>query len=128
MSKSIAAVYKLKINFLNGVILLIIACPFRAFSQNNKLANNNLIWYTQSKNASESMPCGGGDVGLNVWVENNEVYAYVARSNAFDENNTLLKLGRIKLKISPNPFGPKNFKQELILKDGYVQISGSNGN
>ncbi|WP_347915741.1 DUF5703 domain-containing protein, partial [Bacteroides fragilis] len=30
----------------------------------------NLVWNTQSRNASESMPCGGGDIGMNVWVEN----------------------------------------------------------
>ena len=23
----------------------------------------NLVWNTQSRNASESMPCGGGDIG-----------------------------------------------------------------
>ena len=28
----------------------------------------NLVWNTQSRNASESMPCGGGDIGMNVWV------------------------------------------------------------
>ena len=28
---------------------------------------------------------------------------------------------------TPNPFSTKNFKQELILKDGYVKISGVNG-
>ena len=26
-------------------------------------------WRTPSKNSSESMPCGGGDIGMNVWVE-----------------------------------------------------------
>lgn len=73
------------------------------------------------------MPCGGGDIGLNVWVEKGEIYAYISRSGTFDENNTLLKLGRIKVKLSPNPFEGENFKQELVLKDGYVQIFGSKG-
>lgn len=72
------------------------------------------------------MPCGGGDIGLNVWVENNEIYAYLSRSGTFDENNTLLKLGRIKLRLTPNPF-EGSFKQELVLKDGYIKISGVNG-
>jgi hypothetical protein len=31
--------------------------------------NYNVVWTSQSKNSSESMPCGGGGVGLNVWVE-----------------------------------------------------------
>jgi hypothetical protein len=97
------------------------------FSQNKELLNNNIAWTTQSKNSSESMPCGGGDIGLNVWVENNEIYAYISRSGTFDENNTLLKLGRVKLKLTPNPFDGGTFKQELILKDGYVQITGIKG-
>jgi hypothetical protein len=29
----------------------------------------NIAWTTPSRDASESMPCGGGDIGLNVWVE-----------------------------------------------------------
>ena len=33
----------------------------------------NLVWNIQSRNASESMPCGGGDIGMNVWVENERV-------------------------------------------------------
>ncbi len=91
-----------------------------------ELLNNHVIWTCQSKNSSESMPVGGGDIGVNVWVEDGQVYLYLSRSGTFDENNTLLKLGRVKLKLSPNPFEGKTFKQELILKDGYVQITGVN--
>ncbi|WP_421944063.1 DUF5703 domain-containing protein [Pedobacter sp.] len=90
-------------------------------------AQENVIWATQSNNSSESMPVGGGDIGLNLWVEKGEVYFYLSKSGTFDENNTLLKLGRVKLKLCPNTFEGKTFKQELILKDGYAQISGSNG-
>ncbi|MGM9475800.1 DUF5703 domain-containing protein [Pedobacter sp. GSP4] len=97
-----------------------------AYSQEKE--TNNVVWTTQSINSAESMPVGGGDIGLNVWVEKGEVYLYLSRSGTFDENNTLLKLGRVKLKLSPNPFEGTTFKQELILKDGYANISGSNGN
>ncbi|MFC3563002.1 DUF5703 domain-containing protein [Pedobacter jamesrossensis] len=89
-------------------------------------AQENVIWTSQSHNSSESMPVGGGDIGLNVWVEKGEVYLYLSRSGTFDENNTLLKLGRVKLKFSPNPFEGETFKQELVLKDGYAQINGAN--
>lgn len=75
------------------------------------------------------MPVGGGDIGLNVWVENGDILFYVARSGTFDENNSLLKQGRVRIKLSPNPFeNGASFKQELILKDGYVNINGSKGN
>ena len=70
------------------------------------------------------MPVGGGDIGMNVWVEGGNVYAYFSRSGTFDEHNTFLKLGRLKLKLDPNPFdGSDGFRQELILKDGYIKIS-----
>lgn len=96
------------------------------YAQQVELDQMNPIWKTQSKNASESMPCGGGDIGLNVWVEQGEVMIYLSQSGMFDENNALLKAGRLRLKLFPNPFN-ENFKQELVLKDGLVKISGGNG-
>ncbi|WP_460966645.1 DUF5703 domain-containing protein [Spirosoma migulaei] len=85
-----------------------------------------VIWTSQSKNSSESMPCGGGDIGLNVWVEKGDVLFYLSRSGTFDENNAMLKLGRVRLKLSPNPFTGTDFKQELKLTEGGVTISGAN--
>ena len=73
------------------------------------------------------MPCGGGDIGLNVWVEKGELLFYIAQSGTFDENNALLKLGRVRIKLSPNPFDGKEFRQQLNLKNGHVFIGASNG-
>ncbi len=86
------------------------------------LIKYNVVWNSQSKNSGESMPVGGCDVGCNVWVEDGSIFYYFGRSNSFDENNALLKSGRIKIDINPNPFG--RFKQELKLQNGYVSISG----
>jgi hypothetical protein len=74
------------------------------------------------------MPCGGGDIGLNVWVENGDILFYFSRSGTFDENNAFLKLGRVRVKLTPNPFAGGQFRQELVLKDGYVKITGSDKN
>ena len=79
-------------------------------------------WRTPSKNSSESMPCGGGDVGLNVWCEDGDVLFYLSRSGCFDENNTLLKLGRFRIHLS-TPFDMKSFRQQLVLYDGYCQVT-----
>ncbi len=87
--------------------------------------NYDLIWTSQSQNSSETMPCGGGDIGLNVWVENGEILFYIARSGTFDENNTMPKLGRVRVKLSPNPFSQNSFKQELKLNEGCIKISGN---
>lgn len=100
----------------------------KSYAQDNSLKSYDVVWNSQSKNSGESMPCGGGDIGLNVWVENGDLYFYISRSGTFDENNTFLKLGRVKVRLSPNPFTNTNFNQRLSLTDGSVVINGSNGN
>lgn len=85
----------------------------------------NVIWTSQSKNSSESMPCGGGDIGMNVWVENGDLLMYIDRSGNIDENDQQLKSGRIRISFKPNPLADSlNFTQELVLKDGSVSIKG----
>jgi hypothetical protein len=84
----------------------------------------NVVWASPSRDASESMPCGGGDIGLNVWVENGDVLFYLSRSGSLDELNEYLKLGRVRLRLDPNPFaaGTASFRQELVLREGHVEI------
>lgn len=89
------------------------------------LDSYHIKWTSPSENALGSMPVGGHDVGCNVWVENGSIYFYFGRSNSFDENNALLKSGRIKVTFSPNPFD--TFTQELKLANGYVDIIGQDG-
>lgn len=91
------------------------------------LPSYNIIWNSQSQHSAGSMPCGGGDIGLNVWVEKGELLLYMAKSGSFDENNALLKQGRIRVKCTPNAFNGDYFKQELKLDEGYIQIEGRNG-
>ncbi|WP_343667640.1 DUF5703 domain-containing protein [Chitinophaga sp.] len=86
--------------------------------------NAQLVWTTQSRHAGESMPCGGGDIGLNVWVEKGDLLFYLSRSGTFDENNAMLKLGRVRVRVSGHPFDSKDFRQELHLQDGSVIVSG----
>ena len=79
-------------------------------------------WRTPSQNASESMPCGGGDIGMNVWVEQGDILFYLSRSGCFDENNTLLKAGRFRISLSPG-LNMEKFRQILHLQEGYVEIT-----
>lgn len=108
-------------------VLINIFCSFHLRAQEKELNSCNLIWKSQSTNSAESMPCGGGDIGLNVWTEKGDILFYLAKSGTFDENNGFLKLGRFRIRLSPNPFAGTEFKQELSLKEGHVKISGSNG-
>ncbi|MDQ5929456.1 MAG: hypothetical protein QG594_1235, partial [Bacteroidota bacterium] len=111
----------------NTTRLFILFFTLFAKAQLPVLKNYNPIWTTQSTNSSESMPLGGGDIGLNVWVEKGDLYFYFSRSGTFDEQNTLLKLGRVKVRVTPNPFKDnQGFYQELKLKDGAVLIAQNN--
>ncbi|KAA6300492.1 MAG: hypothetical protein EZS26_003366 [Candidatus Ordinivivax streblomastigis] len=106
------------------IAVSICVCTFSLSAQ--QTPDYNLVWDTQSANSSESMPCGGGDIGLNVWVEKGDILFYIARSGTFDENNTQLKQGRVRIHLSPNPFESGTFRQELNLNEGCVLISGKN--
>ena len=79
----------------------------------------DVLWRRPSKNSSESMPCGGGDLGANVWVENGELLLYVDRSGNIDENDQQLKTGRLRIRLEPSPFTETgDFFQRLNLKEG----------
>ncbi|WP_326980854.1 DUF5703 domain-containing protein [Chitinophaga sancti] len=82
------------------------------------------MWTSQSLHAGESMPCGGGDIGLNVWVEKGDLLFYLSRSGTFDENNAMLKMGRVRVHVDGQPFDKGDFRQELHLQDGSVIVSG----
>ncbi len=80
------------------------------------------VWTSQSRNSSESMPLGGGSVGLNVWVENGELLFYIQRSGSFDANNTLLKAGRVRISMDPM-LDTTSIRQTLRLSNGSMIVS-----
>lgn len=119
------------INTLTANILRAVVCAMLCLTVNANTAAadyvpKDYVWTSPSRNSSESMPCGGHDVGMNVWVENGDVLFYIARSGMFDENNTLLKAGRWRLSLSSSPFTSADgqFTQTLRLSDGAVYIKG----
>lgn len=103
--------------------LLIFGGFFRLAAQDAPIDRYNISWSGASVNSGGSMPCGGGDIGLNVWVENGDLLFYFGRSGTFDENNALLKGGRVRVRLRPNPLEGQ-VRQELVLRDGSVVISG----
>ena len=116
-----------QISVKNTIIFFFLFSTLLVKAQIPALENYNPVWNSQSNNSSESMPLGGGDIGLNVWVEKGDLYCYFSRSGTFDEHNTLLKLGRVKITLTPNPFKDnEGFRQELVLKDGYIIIAQNN--
>ncbi len=89
----------------------------------------NVVWHTQSAHSGEGMPVGGHDTGLHVWVEQGDILFYIDRSGSFDENNQMLKLGRVRLTFDPSPFADGTmFRQELLLREGRMEIEGRTAN
>jgi len=69
-----------------------------------ELDSYNVVWTSPSHDASGSMPIGNGEVGLNVWVEaDGDLLFYISRTDAWSECSRLLKLGRVRLGLVPNP-------------------------
>ena len=55
-----------------------------------QLAKYNPVWTEQSKNSSESMPLSGSKGnGLNVWVQDGDIYCYLANNECYDEDADL---------------------------------------
>lgn len=106
--------------------LLVFGAVIHPMAQQLPIDHDNIIWHGPSTDASGSMPCGGGDIGLNVWVEKGDLLFYFARSGSFDENNAMLKGGRVRIRLQPNPL-EGSFRQELVLRNGNVVLTGSDG-
>lgn len=120
----------IRLSVLIFIFLLCNGSPIWA-QPSNQLDIYNVIWQSPSQDSWGSMPIGNGDIGLNVWVEQGgDLLFYIGKTDAWSENCRLLKLGRVRVKLTPNPFAAGlPFKQELILKDGKIRIeAGNSGN
>lgn len=113
------------------IVLIFISCSLHG--QNLSLtaskarypAKYNLIWDSPSNGAAGSMPLGNGDIGLNVWADQEgNVNFYLAKTDAWSENGRLLKIGKLRFNFSPNPFKRNNFQQTLHLDQGTITIMG----
>ncbi len=115
-------------NKILTMLLLVLSAPLWA-------GPADYTWTTVSKNSSESMPCGGGDIGLNVWVEDrsyvdggtagSDLLFYISRSGAYDEHGTLLKQGRVRMTFKDakgNPIKAEPFRQTLKVNDGHMEV------
>lgn len=92
------------------------------------LQSCHVVWDTPSADSSGSMPLGNGDIGVNLWVEpNGDVVFYLSKTDAWSENNRLLKLGRVRITLDPSlGSGGSFFHQELRLIGGEILIQAGN--
>lgn len=94
--------------------------------QSSIIDKYNVSWTEKSKIASDAMPLGNGTTGALVSVtEDGHIWLSLRNVDAWSEAHRLLKLGDLELTITPNPFA-QSFKQELILSEGAIYLSGDN--
>jgi alpha-L-fucosidase 2 len=88
----------------------------------------NLEWKTPSVKEDDSMPLGNGDVGLNLWMENqSDIVFYISKVGAYANNSTTMKLGKIRVALPANTFTNSDFSQTLDLSTGSIKITTGTG-
>jgi hypothetical protein len=93
------------------------------------LAKFDVVWDSPSRDAWGTMPVGNGDIGLNVWVdEAGDLLFYIGKTDAWDDNGRLLKIGRVRIRLTPGSFvRPASFRQRLSLRDATIEIASRGG-
>lgn len=116
-----------------GVVLVVNLCLTSSCveaARLHRLDKCNVVWDSPSKDMTGSMPLGNGDIGTNVWMEENgDLVFYISKTDSWGDNGRLLKIGKVRVSLSPNPvIGNTGFRQELDLKNGQmlIDIDGDN--
>ena len=117
------------------------AKPVATFGIDTLLDAYNVQWDTPGPTSAQSMPLGNGDIGLNVWVEQNgDLAFYISKTDAWGgeldaqkdpwmkQGGVLMKLGAIHVSVSPNPLAKSTpFKQILKLHNGEILVQEGEG-
>ena len=112
-------------SFLALFVLLCNAFVLPEVQAQKRILNDyNISWTSPSVNSQGSMPLGNGDIGVNAWVEENgDLVFYLSKTDSWSENGQLLKLGEIRVSLSPNPYNKNSFLQELKLEQGEILVN-----
>jgi hypothetical protein len=106
-----------------SLLTLLVITNIKVHGQDSNLEKYNVIWDSPSLNSSGSMPIGNGDIGTNMWIEENgDLVFYISKTDAWDENGRLCKIGRVRVKFDPALSVTDGFRQELKLREGFIEI------
>src|SRR5512140_1140945 len=113
---------------ISAVLFLAIAglCGLRAGAAGAAGAERyNVVWDSPSENHHGSMPLGNGDIALNAWMtRDGDLHFYISKTDAWDDNARLVKVGKIRLHFEPDPVTSGTiFRQELKLNQGCVEVT-----
>jgi alpha-L-fucosidase 2 len=108
--------------------LQLVAAPARAAEPvDSQLPKYNINWTSASTSITGGMPIGNGRVGALVWAEDNgDLHISLAMGDSWDENARSIRLGNLKVSLTPNPFSGGSFAQVLKYKEGETTILAGN--
>jgi hypothetical protein len=109
-------------------LLLVVALAASAFlpaAAGAPVDAYNVAWDSPSANHHGSMPLGNGDITLNAWMtKDGDLQFYIGKTDAWDDNARLLKVGKVRVHFEPNPvMAGHAFRQELKLSQGCIEIT-----
>ena len=89
-----------------------------------RVSRYNVVWNSPSKDASGVMPIGNGDIAAGVYaIEGGDLFLLLAKNDAYNYMGDILKTGRVRISIQPNPFrSGRPFRQILDLMTGSIRI------
>lgn len=89
----------------------------------------DVVWDAPSKNHHGSMPLGNGDIALNAWADPaGDLQFYIGKSDAWDDNARLAKVGKVRVHLAPNPFAAgRPFRQTLSLHEATLNLVAGAG-
>jgi hypothetical protein len=105
------------------LLALVVLWSGRLFA--TELDRNNVVWDVPGKSSADSMPLGNGELGINLWVQQDgDLHFYLGRNDSHSEIGQLCKVGWVSVSLSPNPFVKgAPFRQELKIRDGVCEIT-----
>ena len=132
-------IFNVKMKKYNLVIFFSMSLLINIFAQRQHLPSDvlaqlnryNVSWNTPSVSGSlECMPLGNGDITANVWVEKDgDLLMYIGKSDTWSAGTRLLKVGRVRINISPNPFTENaRYTKVLNLHKGEIDITAGDRN
>lgn len=96
-------------------------------AQKKSLTDYDITWTNPGINSQGSMPLGNGDIGVNAWVEENgDLVFYISKTDSWNENGHLLKLGKIRISLDPSQYNNEIFSQKLALEEGSILVEYGN--
>jgi len=107
---------------LAAVTVLWVCCGFAWAGGVQGPGRYNVVWDSPSEGPSGSMPLGNGDISANVWMEaGGQLCFYIGKTDAWGDNARLLKVGKVRVTIEPNPCGAGiEYRQTLNLENGEI--------